>query len=43
MGTETKRIDEDLALAAGDLLASIKALRIEAFAPFEPLWRSDCR
>src|SRR5665213_4202705 len=31
---ETKRIDEDVALATLDLLASIEALRIEVFAPF---------
>ena len=31
---EAERVDEDVALAARDLLASIKALRIEGFAPF---------
>ena len=31
---EAERIDEDVALAALDLLACIEALRIEAFAPF---------
>jgi hypothetical protein len=40
---ETKRIDEDVALAARDLLASIEALRVKVFAPFEPPWRSGCR
>ena len=31
---EAKRIDEDVPLAAGDLLAGIEALRIERGAPF---------
>jgi hypothetical protein len=31
---EAQRIDEDVALAAGDLLARIKALRVECRAPF---------
>jgi hypothetical protein len=31
---EAQRIDQDVALAAGDLLARIKALRIERAAPF---------
>ena len=31
---EAKRIDEDVALAAGDLLARIETLRIERRAPF---------
>jgi len=31
---EAERVDEDVALAARDLLASIEALWIEAFAPF---------
>ena len=31
---ETERIDEDMALAARDLLARIKALRVERRAPF---------
>ena len=31
---EAQRIDQDVALAAGDLLARIKALRVERGAPF---------
>ena len=31
---EAKRIDEDVPLAAGDLLARIEALRVERRAPF---------
>src|SRR5271156_2963477 len=32
---EAQRIDQDMALAAGDFLARIKALRVERRAPFE--------
>ena len=31
---EAQRVDEDVALAAGDFLARIKALRVERRAPF---------
>jgi hypothetical protein len=31
---EAQRIDQDVALAAGDFLARIKALRVERGAPF---------
>ncbi len=31
---QTERIDEDMPLAAGDLLARIEALRVEPSAPF---------
>ena len=31
---ETERVDEDMALAARDLLARIKALRVNRRAPF---------
>jgi hypothetical protein len=31
---EAQRIDQDVALAAGDFLARIKALRVECRAPF---------
>ena len=31
---EAERIDEDMALAAGDLLARVEALRISCAAPF---------
>ena len=31
---KAERVDEDMALAAGDLLARIKALRVERGAPF---------
>jgi len=31
---ETQRVDQDVALAAGDFLARIKALRVERGAPF---------
>jgi hypothetical protein len=31
---EAQRIDEDVALAAGDLLARVKTLRVECRAPF---------
>ena len=40
---EAQRIDQDVALAAGDFLARIKALRVERRAPFcaaLPLWLS---
>ena len=31
---EAQRIDQDVALAAGDLLARVKTLRVECRAPF---------
>jgi hypothetical protein len=39
---EAERIDEDVPLAARDLLARIKA-GSSAEPPFEPLWRFGCR
>jgi hypothetical protein len=40
---EAERVDENMALAARNLLARIEALRVERRAPFERLWRSGCR
>ena len=40
---QAERVDQDMPFAAGDLLGRIKALRVKRGAPFEPLWRFDCR
>jgi hypothetical protein len=40
---QAERVDQDMPFAAGDLLGRIKALLVKRGAPFEPLWRFDCR
>ena len=40
---QSERVDEDVPLAARDLLACIEALVIDRRPPFAPLWRSGYR